>query len=461
VDCGLCVVRHVRVMHNATALASVVGVSEQPLGDAASSGHHPERSRLAWAAIAIAVVAIGTILLALLAAPSQTLDVAPAPAAPANTDITKSPDIPAFYEVNDTSVKPPGTMVKSELIAGSPEGTKAYRFIYHSRDLNGANTVVSGVFITPTTPAPEDGFPLVTYAHGTTGSNRHCGISLTPFEPNTPGFQGMNQMLPLVEQGYAVVGTDYQGMGAPGDPSYLVGQIEGQNTLDAVRAVHNWQQNVNKDETVIWGHSQGGHSAAFAAQIAPDYAPELAIQGAAVLAPGLLPSLPLAVQGLLAATEPSGQTGFVMLIAASWSAIFPDQMSPEDILTPAGVAKLPVVNRLCGSQQSDAFMDAPMSTFVKDPAPSVFYDLATQNTPGATKTRMPIIMVQGMKDTTIIPQLTLAFNKQMCQIGNTVDFHIYPDDVHSSVVTNSRGLIQEWMQDRIDGQPAPNGCTNQ
>lgn len=417
------------------------------------------RSRVVHTAIAIAVVSVGAILLALLAAPSPIISGPAAAAAPESTNVTKSPEIPAFYNVKATPAQPPGTIMKSEEIPGAPAGTKAYRFIYHSTDLNAANTVVSGLYITPTTPAPEGGFPLITYAHGTTGSNRHCGISLTPFEPNSPGFQGMDQILPLVQEGYAVVGTDYQGMGAPGEPMYLVGQIEGQNTLDAVRAVHNWQPSVNKDKTIIWGHSQGGHSAAFAAQIAADYAPELAIQGAAVLAPGLLPSLPLAVESLLAATKPSGQTGFVMLIANSWAATYPDQMSPEDILTPAGVAKLPVVDRLCGSAQSDAFKDAPMSTYVKDPTPAVFYDLATENTPNA-KFEIPIVLVQGMKDTTIIPQLTLAFNKQMCQIGNTVDFHIYPDDVHSSVVVNSRGLIRDWMQGRLDGQPAPNGCTN-
>ncbi len=430
-------------------------------GDQTRVARSSERPRGFWAAISVAVVAVGAILLAVLAPPSQVVDVAAAPAAPESTDVTKSPQIPQFYDVPDASTQPPGTMVKSEEIPGSPDGTKSYRFIYNSTDLNDASTVVSGIFVTPTTPAPAGGFPLITYAHGTTGANRHCGISLTPFEPNTPGYQGMSQILPLVQEGYAVVGTDYQGMGAPGDPSYLVGQIEGQNTLDAVRAVHNWQTNVNKDQTLIWGHSQGGHSAAFAAQMAPTYAPELKIQGAAVLAPGLLPSLPLAVEGLLASTKPSGQTGFVMLIAASWSATYPDQMSPDDILTPAGVAKLPIVNTLCGSQQSDAFKDGPMSEYIKDPVPAVFYDLATKNTPGATPTDMPIVMVQGMKDTTIIPQLTLAFNKQYCQIGNTVDFHIYPDDVHSSVVTNSRSLIQQWMKDRLEGLAAPNGCANQ
>ncbi len=422
-------------------------------------------SRVVPAVVAIAVVAIGALLLALFAPPSNIVDVAaasPSIAAPEDTNITVSPEIPAFYDVKTGSPEAPGTLVKSEEVPGSPEGTKSYRFIYHSTDLNEADTVVSGLYVVPTAPPPPGGFPLVTYAHGTTGSNRHCGISLTPFEPNTPGFSNFSrQILPLVQQGNAVVATDYQGMGAPGDPMYLVGQIEGQNTLDAVRAVHKWRPEVNKEKTVIWGHSQGGHSAAFAAQIAPDYAPELPIQGAAVLAPGLLPSLPLAVEGLLAATKPSGQTGFVMLIAASWAATYPDQMSAADILTPAGVAKLPVVNELCGEQQSDAFMDQPMSYYVKDPVPAVFYDLATENTPGAIPIEMPIVMVQGMKDTTIIPQLTLAFDKLLCQMGNTVDFHIYPNDTHPGVVVNSQDRINGWIKDRFDGRSAPNNCTNQ
>ena len=86
---------------------------------------------------------------------------------------------------------------------------------------------------------------------------------------------------------------------------------------------------------------------AFAAQIANKYAPELPIQGAVVLAPGLLPVATASGAGLLAATQPSGQTGFVMEIAASWSRIYPDQMTPADILTP-GVAKLPIVDSVCG-----------------------------------------------------------------------------------------------------------------
>ena len=439
-------------------------MSNEPV-DADPNAEPPSGSRAIHAAVALAIILVGVVLLALVHPASPIVNVGAASTEitgnPANS-VTKTPAIPPFYDVANPAPAKPGTLVKSEPVPGGPTGTTSTRFIYHSTDNNNKDQVVSGLYVKPTTQPPSGGFPLVTLAHGTTGTNRHCGISQTPFEPNMPGYYTFNsQILPLVQQGYAVVATDYQGMGAPGTPSYLVGQIEGRNTLDAVRTVHAWQPDVNKEKTVIWGHSQGGHSSAFAAELASSYAPELAIQGSVVLAPGLLPSLPLAVEGLLASTEPSGQTGFVMEIAAAWSAAYPDQMAPETILTPAGVAKLPIVNEVCGSQVFDQFMSGPMSDFVKSPVPAVFYSLATENTPGSEKINMPIFMAQGMKDTTIIPQLTLAFNKQLCQMGNTVDFHIYPDDTHSGVVVNSRDLAQSWIKDRFEGNPAPNNCSNQ
>ena len=40
----------------------------------------------------------------------------------------------------------------------------------------------------------------------------------------------------LVAAGYAVVATDYSGMGADGPPAYLIGVTEGNNVLDIVRA---------------------------------------------------------------------------------------------------------------------------------------------------------------------------------------------------------------------------------
>jgi pimeloyl-ACP methyl ester carboxylesterase len=38
-------------------------------------------------------------------------------------------------------------------------------------------------------------------------------------------------------------------------------------------------------QTVIWGHSQGGHAALWAGQLAPTYAPELQLRGIAAVSP--------------------------------------------------------------------------------------------------------------------------------------------------------------------------------
>jgi len=39
------------------------------------------------------------------------------------------------------------------------------------------------------------------------------------------------------------------------------------------------------DDTVVWGHSQGGHAALWTGILAPTYAPEIAILGVAAVAP--------------------------------------------------------------------------------------------------------------------------------------------------------------------------------
>src|SRR5207247_4784757 len=84
---------------------------------------------------------------------------------------------------------------------------------------------------------------------------------------------------PLTSAGYAVVATDYQGLGTPGVNPYLVGEDAGRNVLDAARMIRRLPGLSLSDVTFIWGHSQGGQASAFAGQIAPSYAPELRIVG--------------------------------------------------------------------------------------------------------------------------------------------------------------------------------------
>lgn len=406
------------------------------------------------------------VLLVITAPIPPTIDVPAVPdsvALPLGTETKFTVPVPPFYDVDPADIPeaPPGTMIKTEQFAGAPSGMKVFRIMYHSRDNYGRDVPVSGLYAVPDKAPPPGGFPLVAYAHGTTGTNPHCGISLTPFERNTVSYSAWTtQMKPLVERGLALVATDYLGMGAPGTPMYLVGRVEAQGVLDSVRAVHAWADNIDRGRTIIWGHSQGGHSAGFAAQMAPNYAPELKFQGVAILAPGLLPSLPLAVNAVISNPEPTGMTRFVMLIARSWSATYPSILTMSQMATPRALAKVAIVNNTCGGLTTAQFKDSPIGAYFKRPQPDAFFTLASVNTPGNIRIGMPIVMAQGMKDTTILPALTLALNKLLCVHAGPLLFRIYPDDAHESVVDNSRDFIDSWMQDRYEGKPAPDNCPN-
>ena len=81
-----------------------------------------------------------------------------------------------------------------------------------------------------------------------------------------------------LSQGFAIVATDYQGLGTPGPHPYLKVRPEAYSVLDSVRAVLKDVPGL-ANKIIIIGQSQGGGAAFATAAFAPDYAPELDIRG--------------------------------------------------------------------------------------------------------------------------------------------------------------------------------------
>jgi acetyl esterase/lipase len=116
---------------------------------------------------------------------------------------------------------------------------------------------VSGAYFVPKGTPPDAGWPLVAWAHGTTGIADVCAPSWIPRSERDAGY--LNTWL---QQGFAVVATDYQGLGTPGPHPYLAVRPEAYSVLDSVRAVLKGFSNV-ANKIVVIGQSQGG-GAAFA-----------------------------------------------------------------------------------------------------------------------------------------------------------------------------------------------------
>jgi Secretory lipase len=187
----------------------------------------------------------------------------------------------AFCEASEAEIAngPPGSVIRDEPMGASPPGGIAHRVLYRSTTPEGKPIAVSGVIIVPPGVAPSGGWPIVAWAHPTTGIVPRCAPSLATFI-----FQQIAGSRPLTEQGFAIAATDYPGLGTPGPHPYLVGVSEARTAIDSVRAARTFH-GMNNHRYAVWGHSQRGQAALFTGMIAKNYAPELELLGVATAAP--------------------------------------------------------------------------------------------------------------------------------------------------------------------------------
>nr|WP_229746288.1 lipase family protein [Rhodococcus trifolii] len=178
---------------------------------------------------------------------------------------------------------------------GGPLPGKATRLMYRSQDSNDKPVAVTGTYIDPSASWTGPGErPVVAFAPGTYGQGDNCAASklLNNLISYTPPFGVMVeyeivQIYTLLTQGVGVVITDYQGLGTPGNHTYVNRAAEAHAVLDSVRAAKNVRgTKISPTSPVgMWGFSQGGGAVAAAAELAPQYAPELTIKGTYAGAP--------------------------------------------------------------------------------------------------------------------------------------------------------------------------------
>jgi len=364
---------------------------------------------------------------------------------------------PAFYALpTPLPGGDPGEIIRIEPIASAPGGTRAWRVIYHSRDLAGADIPVSGVVIVPDGPAPEGGRTVVSWGHPTTGAATQCAPSLG-LDP----FQYIEGMHELLAEGYAVAATDYPGLGVEGASSYLLGVPESNSVLDIVRAAR-WIDDVAVSERVVlWGHSQGGQAVLFAAERAADYAPELRLQGVAVAAPA-------ANLNALMTDDIVNLSGVTIASFAvpAYEAAYAGQYGSaaiSDILTPAGLTATPEMASLCLLTQNDeihAIADPLVGGYVRsDPATTEpWRTMLRQNSAGGSPLRVPVFVGQGEADELVLPSATEGYVELLCTQNADVTFHRYPGVSHGLAAYAALPDLLLWLPTLDEERERPAVC---
>ncbi|RYJ01989.1 MAG: alpha/beta fold hydrolase, partial [Actinomycetales bacterium] len=252
--------------------------------------------------------------------------------------------VTAFYgpPAGASSTGPAGELLRAEAITDDvPDGAEGWRILYRTSDERGRPTVASATVVAPGGNASH---PVVAWAHGTTGFDRTCAPSLLGGGLTGAAFP---DVLPdVLDRGWAVVATDYPGLGTGGTHPYLIGRAEAYSVLDSVRAARQLTSEGLRldDRTVAWGHSQGGGAAIWTSQVQPRYAPDVPLSGAAAMAPAA--DLPRLTDNL---TDGTAGEIFASFLAMAYSGTYSD-VRLEDVVRPAA---LPIVRRLATRCQAD------------------------------------------------------------------------------------------------------------
>ncbi|MEV8320138.1 lipase family protein [Streptomyces sp. NPDC059900] len=355
--------------------------------------------------------------------------------------------------------KAPGAILSSKVSSfqytpGVPTPTKAWKITYRSTSANGRPNTVSGTVIVPddgkTTPRP-----LITYAVGTVGLGDKCAPSA-----GFPG--GTTAEAPLVNaalvRGYAVVVTDYEGLGTPGDHTYMVAKAQGSAVLDAARAAQRHPQAAKygisaKAPVGIMGYSQGGGASAKAAEMAAAYAPELKVKGTAS------GGVPADLAKVADSLEGGDSAGYLLMSAVGQNAARPS-LALGKYLTAEGRKLARIVRTECVGTALEAgrgktIEDVTTSNPLERPA---WKKAIGEQLIGTVRPSAPTFVYHGDADETIPYAVGQKLRADWCAKGNAVQWTSFAGQSHVGTAIQGNGPALEWLGRRFAGEPASGNC---
>lgn len=346
----------------------------------------------------------------------------------------------------------PGTLIRAEEIDPFSEGTQAWKVLYVSTAVDGTPIAVSGMVAAPAGPAPEGGYDVVTWSHGTKGVSDPCA----PSKGYRSGFHDFFDIAPeLVAAGYVGVSTDNEGLGTPGIHPYLVGPSEGRGALDIIRAAQQIEGAGAGSRVVIWGRSQGGHGALFAGEIAPTWAPELEVVGVISAAPASQ------FRGIITSgVVLPGARGFIWQLTVGFEASYAE-LSVGDVYTPEALSAIETLlnEDACGSEFGEVAAGFEGAGFATSPLDlDDWVARLDENSPGNVLTEVPILLIQGQDDRVVPILLTNALVGHLCEIGDEVDYQVFEGYGHNDSTLKNMPLMLEWTAARLAGEPAATTC---
>jgi pimeloyl-ACP methyl ester carboxylesterase len=339
-----------------------------------------------------------------------------------------------FYTWRGEIPATPGQMLRTEPLdpaLGLAMAAEQFRILYTSTDGTDGKTpvVVSGAYFVPKGGKPAGGWPLVAWAHGTTGVADTCAPSWT--RRTQRDAQYLNTWL---QQGFAIVATDYQGLGTPGPHPYLQVRPEAYSVLDSVRAVLKSFPDV-ANRIVVIGQSQGGGATFATMGIAPQYAPELGILG------GVATGVPF--PGAAVARPPPTGSADPTVAYSLYIGIMMQQSDPtrtaSELVTERAVPLFEEARTTCVGKLFDDVLHAGLNpgNTLKPGFGTAFNAASPMLRYSTVYLPQPLFVGTGSMDHDVPPARQLALAQNACAHGSVVEAHLYGGRNHGETVNAS------------------------
>jgi pimeloyl-ACP methyl ester carboxylesterase len=366
-----------------------------------------------------------------------------------------------------------GELLASRVV-NVPEGVNASAVIqydYAMPGVQGGLVTARSLYLRPVSAMPEGGYPLIVWAHGTTGIAESCAPS-----SNFPEFYSLSPINNLLDAGYAVAAPDYEGFGTGGIHPYYVRSSHAASVLNAVVALHALDDVQVTDAWAVVGNSQGGHVALAAARATQ--LPAYPLEAVVALAPGTdlvlisneqfqtFDDLTAAGEVILSANRLFYLNAYAAYVAHSHSLIVdgfePAGIFDEDI---APLIDIALDETDCGDyadrvasalQQHFIANDSTVDGFrglKRDWYTDPLLEGVLKNAEMADEAQAaPLLIVQGEDDQQVPVTATDTFVSRQRAAGTEVTYEVIPGGGHGTPSNSAFSLALDWLAENFPAQ---------
>jgi pimeloyl-ACP methyl ester carboxylesterase len=356
-----------------------------------------------------------------------------------------------FYSTPaNLSATKPGDLLRKETFTGYslPKGASAVRIIYHSLDAGGGDVATSAAVLIPAGTPPAQGWPVIAWAHGTSGVARLCAPSAMK-----DVYYGDEGLMPMVAAGFAVVATDYHGLGTEGSHQYVNKTAQARDVVYSIPAARAAVPSLGA-KWVADGHSQGGLAAFGVAEAEhglkdPNYLGAVSVAGVA-----------RETDFFSHLSNTAGVGFYLAFMAAGIHARYPE-FNPHDLLSDGLLEHYPdVTTKGCFFYGYATYAAVPAGTLLranweKSPWVHRFFE---GNAVGGAPIGGPLLVIAGEADQTVPITGVRAAVKQLCDAKQPVTFRSYPGLDHDPTMETSTPDQLQWIRARFAGKPAGSNC---